>query len=159
MPGPTDDQWQELIYATCGDDQGLVAAQMDALWVRFDFLNTADPSGELKYLAVLMAGLDILLADAARDVQTQEGGGQSASWNQYFDHLKDIKDRTKQEFQAKATALTKLAGVSIEAMTNGSLTPVLPGYMDPGSPAYSGDPRYRYGARTPWPSGPLGPAR
>ena len=140
----TEAQWKALILLAC-DDDGTVSAQWDQLWILSAPHDVTDPSGQLRYLDTLIRALDLRLGDATRDVSGSDGGGQSGQWEQHFDHLWKLREQAKldKEKLAKSLSLAASADLSIEAMTTVSLTPVLAGYIDPGHPVFSGDPRFR----------------
>jgi hypothetical protein len=138
----TADEWRSLVLRAV-DDDGTVNAVWNALWERRAGLDTADPTGELRYLAVVRDALDLMLANAAKVVRTSEGG-QSGDWGDYFEHLGKLREQYEKEFQALATSVTTTTGIVIDTMTTYSLTPVADGFQpDPAHPGYMGDPRYR----------------
>ena len=142
MPLLTDDQWTTLIMAAC-DQSEVVSANMDDLFARYAYLLTADPAGDLRYHAILRDSLDLMLAQAAKDVQASEGGGQSAEYNQYFDHLMLLRKQAQDALDARLKILMAQVGVALTPMLVTSLTPMPAPYLDPGHPSYLGDPRYR----------------
>lgn len=141
-------EWRSLVLRACEDNE-LVDQDWDNLWARTASLDTADPTGELRYRATVVLALEgIVLPDAAKDVGTSEGGGQSGQWQQHYDHIADLTDRAKAAYQAQLKTLMAVGAVIAPILTV-SLTPVSPGYLDPASPAYMGDPRY-FGWGTRW---------
>ena len=147
MPVLSEDQYKALILTAVGDaDQNVIDDDIlwPAIWDMRANLDDADPSGNLRYLAVLRDALDLVLGPATTDVDTSDGGGQSGSWAQHFDHLHTLRQETDTKFEALLKQTATAGGVAIDVMSNYTLTPVLPGFVDPASPAFIGDPRYRY---------------
>lgn len=143
MPALTEDQWRGLILRACQDD-GTVAAVWRDLWARRADLDIGDPTGDLRYYAVLRDALDLLLIKAAENVATTDGGGQGGQWQQYFEHLNTLRLQADTDFKAAAEAVLSSGVLQVDVMTAYSLTPVAPGYVpDPAHPGYMGDPRYR----------------
>lgn len=140
----TEAQWQSLVLMECEDD-GRVVEQWDSLWERTESLDTSDPTGELRFRQLVVYGLGLMLAYAASDVAQSDGGGQGLQSQQHFEHLKMLLERAEKTLQTQLTGIQALsAGVAVMETT--SLTPPLPGCLDPGSPGYLGDPRYWNGA-------------
>lgn len=144
----TEDQWHTLATKTW-DNQAYAEDEWDTEWARYAYADDADPSGEYRFTLVVIAGLDLLLSPAGRNVATASGGGESGQWNQYFDHLETERKNYIETRERLEKILSTVAGVAIGEMQTISLTPVLPGYANPGSPGYTGDPRYLLGGG-PW---------
>jgi hypothetical protein len=139
-----ESDWQALVLAIVNEHPSVVE-QWDRLWALRKGYLAADPGGEMLRLKLTIDALDIALGDAAPNVATSDGGGQSGQWNQYFEHWKVIRDQAKEELQTQIKALQASADSLTTVLVNKSLTPVPPGYIDPGHSVYAGDPRYRRG--------------
>lgn len=139
-----EDAWQTLILKACKNDPAVVSS-IDELWQRRAVMDQADPSGELRYYRVVLDGLELILGPATEDVSTSDGGGQSGQWGQHFEHLIALHKLYEDKYTAVLKAVQANVGVSILPMSVYSLTPVLPGYIDPASPGYAGDVRYHRG--------------
>lgn len=148
MPVLDEDTWLELIAKAC-DNNPVAVGSIDDLWLRRASLDTADPSGDLRYYTVVVDCLELALADASKNVQASEGGGISGSYNQYYDHLKGIYDLYVKNRDKQVKQVIGQLGPQIAAIATASLTPVSPGYLDPGHPGFTGDPRYRVIGGTP----------
>lgn len=137
----TEDAWRSLVMRAC-DDDGTVATEWKSLWARTAPLDDADPSGELRFKTLVIAGLELRLVKEAKNVATSEGG-QSIQAQQYYDHLLALWQQYKTELATYAKTLGAW-GLVVGVMETTTLTPVPPGYLpDPASPGYLGDPRYR----------------
>lgn len=139
----TDDQWHDLVIKAAGDD-GTIDAFWDTIWPARVGLDDIDPSGFLRYYAVLRDGIDLLLGPASQQVSGSDGGGMSGSWGDYFTHLQLLRKQVDDDYLRQLRALAADAGVQVAAMNAYTLTPTLPGlpYPDPSNPYYQGDPRY-----------------
>lgn len=142
----TPEQWKTTIINSIGiplsDDLVAAAGQFDINWARYDTYDDIDPTGEWRYKAVLVAMLDALVARASANVDTSDGGGQSEQWSQYYDHLFAMRKAEQDALAAVVKRFAGAAGIQAGTMDAYSLTPVLPGYVDPASPVFLGDPRY-----------------
>lgn len=145
MPFLTEEQWKATIVLALGNDPVLDDDdQWTATWSRRAVMDNVDPSGELRYAYVIRDYLDMLLGPATKDVDTSDGGGQSGQWSQHFDHLVKLGDANTLRLGILLKKLNLTFGLQVVPITTYSLTPVMAGYIDPGSPEYLGDPRYRY---------------
>ena len=150
MPALDDDQWQELILAAVHDAaDGVVSQNWDILWQKYERLLDADETGDLRYQTIVVEGLKLRKAAADEVVSTSDGGGQSGQWEQYYQHIKDLLESAEKDLEKVYKRLGFYnGGVQILPMSVQSLTPTPTGYMNPSSPGYLGDPRYRNGG--PW---------
>jgi hypothetical protein len=139
-----EEDWKTLITTAIGLPD-LVAAHWDEVWKLSAGMDTMDPSGELRRLDVTERFLELALGPTSLLVAGSDGGGQSGNWDQHFEHLTKMREVNKAAITAKMTALMVNAsmdgGNTVMEVT--SLTPVYPGYVNPGHPALSGDPRWK----------------
>src|SRR5438093_5987664 len=137
----SEGQWQMLVLAAC-DDDGTVLSAWDENWARTESLDTADPSGELRYRRLVVLGLELMVARSVTNVQTTDGGGQSGQWNQYHDHLVAMLAKATEEYNKYVKSALFTAKGNVGEMVNHTLTPPAPGHIDLGDPRFLGDLRY-----------------
>lgn len=118
------------------------------VWKWREPLDTADPSGDLRYYRAVQDLLELALGPASKEVSGSDGGGQNGQWAQHFDHLKTQYDLNLANLATATKALASQVVPSIAPLLAYSLTPTLPGFVDPASPGFMGDPRYPPGARS-----------
>lgn len=144
MPIVIDDDARKSLNIRYCDNNEVVVEFYDQLWQQNAYLDDVDVSGNLRDWSVRKEGLQLALTHAARNVNTNDGGGESGDWSQYFDHLKTLYDIAEKAAEAIQKAASASSGnvIQIAPMAAYSLTPVYTGDVDPASPGYAGDPRY-----------------
>lgn len=135
---PTDDQIKQWIVTSVGDYNGVVAANIDFIWLKNAVFAPYPPLQELyatRDALELLAGQVWQAVDAAVD-DTRE------NLSDQYDHLKD-RIRDLDGVIATQTQMTMAAlGLSVSHGPILTVAPVSPpaGYPDANSPRYSGSP-------------------
>jgi hypothetical protein len=143
----TAQEAHDRIITAVGDD-GTVNTQWGdethGLWGQYASYDVYDAGGDLRYYATLRNAADLMLGQAAPAVSQSDGAGGTLTADQWFQHLKAIRDQAQKDYEARMTLVTRAGGLQVDVIAAYTLTPVFPGsrYPDPASPYFLGDPRY-----------------
>lgn len=138
----------EIITAVGDDDAATLATRLPDMWDRWLPLDTPDPSGQHRFLTVMLEAINLMMGPASQNVNESDAAGGQLSASDWFTHLDAMKKSVQADLLAYRKALMMaLASIKTGTLATTSLSPQLPGQVgvlrDPADRHYLGDPSYR----------------